>query len=306
MMVAKNQSLYSAERGYAEMMRWYEKSLESMGIDYDSITVPTRFGASHLVAVGPKDAPPVVLLHGMEGSAVSWRSQLMDLRQSFRLYALDIIGSAGKSATTQLAYDNDDYAKWLDDVLTGLGVERVNLTGISNGSWLALKFAAYAPQRVASAALMSANGIMPIRFPYNLARLMMETAAVRAAKDALAGAFLTRAMVRRAVSGIYVMDPNADPEEIEWFYLLAKYYRFRFPPGPVSDAELAALTAPTLLLMGEHEQFFPVDAVIERARRHMPRLVAEVVPDVGHNMCVDNPSLINARLRAFFSDAALA
>ena len=49
----------------------------------------------------------------------------------------------------RLAYDNDEHAEWLGDVLMGLNIERANLVGLSNGSWLILKFAAYAPQRIA-------------------------------------------------------------------------------------------------------------------------------------------------------------
>ena len=299
-MFADRDALFSTEGGHAAMMKWYEHALQDAHINFESIVVSTRFGESHLVAAGPPDAPALVLLHGMEGNAASWRHQLAGLQADFRLYALDIIGSAGKSVPTRLDQDNDDHAKWLDDVLSGLRIERANLVGISNGSWLILKFAGYAPQRIARAALMSANGIVPVRFPYRLARIMDEPV-VRAAKDALAGALLTRDMVRRAVSGTYVADVNADPQEIEWFYLLAKYYRFRFPPGPVSDAELAALTAPTLLLMGERERFFALEAVFARARRLVPQLEVEIVPDVGHNMCTDDPARINARLRDYFS-----
>ena len=49
----------------------------------------------------------------------------------------------------RLAHDNDEHAEWLGDVLMGLNIERANLVGLSNGSWLILKFAAYAPQRIA-------------------------------------------------------------------------------------------------------------------------------------------------------------
>lgn len=282
------------------MMDWYVHALERANIEYEALTVPTTYGETHLVAAGPKDAPPVVLLHGMEGNAASWRHQLAGLHRDFRLYALDIIGSAGKSSPTRLSHDNHEYGQWLSDVLTGLGIQRAHLVGISNGGWLILKFAAYAPERVASAVLMSANGIAPVRFPYNLARFV-DLAAVRAAKDALASTLLTRGMVRRAVTNTYVADADFDPQEIEWFYLLAKYYRFRFPPGPVSDTELASLTAPTLLLMGEREQFYPIDTVIERASKHLPRLQSEVISGVGHNMCTDNPELINDRLRQFIN-----
>lgn len=302
-MIANNTSLYSTPRGHAAMMDWYARALERLHIEHEALTVSTRYGETHLVAAGPKDAPPVVLLHGMEGNAASWRHQLVDLHHDFRLYALDIVGSAGKSSPVRLSHDTSEYGEWLDDVLTGLAIERAHLVGISNGSWLILKLAAHAPDRIASAVLMSANGIMPVRFPYTLARLM-NVPAVHATKDVLALSLLTPGMVRRAVANTYVADADADPHEIEWFYLLAKYYHYRFPPGPVSDAELDSLKAPTLLLMGEREKFFPIAAVIERARSHLPSLHAEVIAGVGHNMCTDNPALINERLRQFIGSLA--
>jgi pimeloyl-ACP methyl ester carboxylesterase len=293
-------ALFSTPEGHAAMMAWYDRSLTGASLPYESITVPTRYGHTHMIAAGPASAPPVILLHGMEGNAASWRHQLTGLADRFRLYALDIVGSAGKSAPARLSHDNHEYGEWLGDVLTGLGLERASLVGISNGSWLILKFAAYAPERVERAALMSANGVMPVRFPYRLARLM-DYSAVRAAKDVLAGALLTPEMVRIAVTRMAMADEAVDAGEVEWFYLLAKHYRFRFPPGPVSDAELASLRAPSLLLMGEGERFFDVDAVIERVTRLAPNAVAEKVSGVGHNMCTDNPAMINARLRDFLA-----
>lgn len=299
--LADASALFSTPAGHAAMMKWYAQSLAHSNIEYESITLATRHGETHLMAAGPKEAQPVILLHGMEGNAASWRHQLVGLGGDLRLYALDIIGSAGKSAPTRLAHDNHDYAEWLVDVMTGLGLERASLVGVSNGSWLILKLAAYEPARIAKAVLMSANGLVPVRFPYNLVR-MIDHPAVRAAKDVLAAATLTRGLVRAAIKSAAMADVDLDPEEVEWFYLLAKHYRFRFPPGPVSDMELAALSAPTLLMMGEHEQFFHVESAIARARQLVPNLVsAEIVPKVTHNMCTDNPALINERLRTFLS-----
>lgn len=300
-MFADATSLYSTPLGHNAMMEWYDRSLQQTRLPYESITVPTRYGDSHMIATGPVSAPPVILLHGMEGNAASWRHQLIGLADRFRLYALDIIGSAGKSAPNRLSYENYEHGEWLGDVLTGLGLERANLVGISNGSWLILNFAAYAPERIERAVLMSANGVMPVRFPYRLVKVM-DYPVVARTKDALAHALLTPKMVRFGVTRIAMADEKIDPGEVEWFYLLAKHYRFRFPPGPVTDDELRSLTAPSLVMMGEHEKFFDVNAVLQRVKSLAPNVVAaEKVPGVGHNMCTDNPRLINARLREFLS-----
>ena len=282
------------------MMTWYAASLAKSPISYESLTVPTRYGKTHLLAAGPADAPPVVLLHGMEGTGLSWKPQVPALHTAFRVYALDIIGSCGQSAPVRLSHENAEYAEWLVDVMTELRLERASFVGISNGSWMVMKLAAHAPERIENAVLMSVNGLVPVRFPFRLVR-HVEKAAVRRIVDGLAAHLLTRETVRLGAS-LFVLPRGVepDPEEIEWFYLLTKYYRYRFPPGPVSDDELRMLAAPTLVMMGQREHFFDVNAVIARANAMLPDLrAAEIIPGVGHNMATDNPDLINARLMRF-------
>src|SRR5258708_5742418 len=99
---------YSSEAGYRAMMRWYAATLASSAVPYESITVATRFGETHLLAAGPTAAPPVVLLHGMEGSGLSWKPQVTQLATAFRTYALDILGSCGKSAPVRLSLTNGE------------------------------------------------------------------------------------------------------------------------------------------------------------------------------------------------------
>jgi pimeloyl-ACP methyl ester carboxylesterase len=162
-----------------------------------------------------------------------------------------------------------------------------------------MKLATHAPERIEKAVLMSANGLVPVRFPFTLAR-HLEQRAIRTALDFLAGRLLTRGVVRLAASRVRAKGAAPDPDELEWFYLLAKYYRTRFPPGPVTDDELRKLAAPTLVMMGEHERFYDAAAALARARRLLPDLRAgEIVPGVGHNMATDNPGLINARIAHF-------
>lgn len=283
------------------MDEWYAGMLARLQVPYESMTVPTRYGATHMLATGPKDAPPVVLLHGMEGTAVSWRHQFKALSTRYRLYALDIIGSAGKSAATRLPHHGTAYAEWLVDVISGLGLSRASFVGMSNGSWLIIKLAEFAPAAITQAVLISANGLMPVRFPYTMARLL-QTSAVDAVMGKVAAGIITRERVRRTIMRTAPKGLAVDPDEMEWFYLLAKYYRYRFPPPPASDAQLRALIAPTALLMGEKEQFFLPSATIARARAHLPNLhLAEVVTGVGHNMATDDPPRINGYIHTFLS-----
>jgi pimeloyl-ACP methyl ester carboxylesterase len=291
--------LYSSASGYQAMQTWYASTLAHSDPANTSLTIPTRFGDTHLLAAGPKDAPPVVLLHGTEGTALSWRFQMGPLSTNLRLYALDVIGSAGKSAPTRLPYAGNDYAWWLGDMLDGLDVERASFVGISNGSWLIVKLAELAPERITSAVLLSANGLVPVRFPYHLTR-WLDLEYFGRVQAALSRRLVTRPLVRTAVRLTAPSGVQIDSGEIEWLYLLAKYYRFRFPPPPLTDQQLSRLTAGTLLLMGAGDPFYWPHAAVARARALLPNLHgAEVVSGVGHNMISENPELINRRLAEF-------
>lgn len=285
------------------MMRWYAAGVAKSAVPYESLIVPTRYGETHLLAAGPKNAPPVVLLHGMEGTGLSWQPQINTLAASFRLYALDIIGSCGQSAPVRLSHDNGEYGAWLHDVMDALRLDRASYIGISNGAWMVMKLAAHAPARIEKAVLMSVNGLVPVRFPYRLMR-HIEKPVVRGVIEGLTGRLLTRDMVRvGARLVVRARDTEPDPDELEWFYLLTKYYRYRFPPGPVTDDELRMLAAPTLVMMGQYERFFDAPAAIERARTILPDLRGgEIIPGVGHNMATDNPNVINARLARFLAE----
>ncbi|HLZ23413.1 MAG TPA: alpha/beta hydrolase [Ktedonobacterales bacterium] len=293
--------VYRSDAGQRAMMRWYDTCLTHLPAPYEALTVPTRHGETHLIARGPDNAPPVLLLHGTEGSALSWRYQLSALATRFRCYALDIIGSAGRSAPTRPTYDGAGYAEWLEDVLNALSLRQAAFVGISNGCWLIWKLAARAPERISRAVLLSANGLVPVRFPFTLARYR----AADLLRTHIASRILTPTLIRHTFQRALPPGAVVDDDEAEWFYLLLKHYRFVYPPGVLPDATQALLTAPTLLLMGERDPFFNGRAALAQARRTLANLQhAAIVPGAGHGMILDSPDLVNGRILEFLQAAA--
>lgn len=292
-------SLYFSPAGHAAMMEWYARCLARLPFSCVSLTLPTRHGETHALACGPEGAPPVVLLHGTEGTALSWRLQMAALRERFRVYSLDIVGTNGRSAPVRLPWTGRGYGEWLADVMDALGLESAAFAGISNGCWHIFQLALHAPGRVARAALLSANGFVPVRMPFRLARYK----AARILQGLVAGRLATRGMLRRAIGRTAAAGTAPDEDEVESLYLLTRHYRFRYPPGPLAAAELRALDAPTLLLMGRRDPFFPAGAVVARARLALPNLRgAEVLPGAGHGLLTDRPDAVNARMLAFLGE----
>ena len=49
-------SIYKSPRGRAEILRLYDEAAARLGVEYSDLTVVTRFGDTHVLAVGPEDA----------------------------------------------------------------------------------------------------------------------------------------------------------------------------------------------------------------------------------------------------------
>jgi hypothetical protein len=72
----------------------YWQRLDALGMAYEGQVIETSFGDTHVIQAGP----PVVVLHGLEGSAPAALAQLRPLCDHCRLYAIDIIGRPNLSA----------------------------------------------------------------------------------------------------------------------------------------------------------------------------------------------------------------
>ena len=54
--------LYKSVDGYRAIMEWYESLVEKIGVPFEALYVNTRFGRTHLLAAGPKEAPALFLM----------------------------------------------------------------------------------------------------------------------------------------------------------------------------------------------------------------------------------------------------
>jgi pimeloyl-ACP methyl ester carboxylesterase len=273
----------------------YDGAMQRWPVAYEELDVPTPFGTTHVVVSGPEHGPPLVLLHGYMATSVMWAPNLADFSKDFRVYSIDVMGQPGKSIPEEPIRDAGDYVAWLTATLNELHLGRVCLLGQSFGGWLALTYAAAAPERIRKLVLLSPGGILPLGTRFTVRGLLVV-------------ALPTRFTVNWFMHWLGITGADAEPL-LELMYLGLKHFRMpsetaRVLPTPLSDAELRAMQVPVLLLVGDREVIYDASRALARARRLIPDFAGEVVPDCGHDMCFSQRQVVDARVLDFLKEAA--
>jgi hypothetical protein len=81
-------SIYKTPEGEAEIRTLYDEALAELGLGYESLTVGTRLGDTHVLALGPEDSPPAVFLPGGNALNPTCLKWFLPLAEHHRLYAV--------------------------------------------------------------------------------------------------------------------------------------------------------------------------------------------------------------------------
>jgi pimeloyl-ACP methyl ester carboxylesterase len=108
---------------------------------------------------------------------------------------------------------------------------------------------------------------------------------------------------RRDIADLLGPHARFAPEDARWRELMNIMMTVSAIPNTLwvrafTDAELAAIRAPTLLLIGEHEQLY-VPETLELAKRRMPGLTGAVIADAHHIAALAQPEDVNRRILEF-------
>jgi pimeloyl-ACP methyl ester carboxylesterase len=261
-------SLYKSEAGMREVMNMYDGALAAWPVPHEDIIVSTRYGDTFVIASGDKSSPPLVLLHGASSNAVSWIGDAAGYSRYFRVYAVDIIGEPGRSASARPDWNGDAYAEWLEDVLGGLGARQSSILGISQGGWIALKLATVHPEHVTKLVLLATAGVTSARLSFLLRVIPLTFLGRRGAE---AG--------NRIVFGSQPIHPAA----VAFMNAIMTHFKPRIGNLPLfPDADLRKLTMPVLLMAGEQDALYSSRKTAERLKALLPNLRVILEPEMGH------------------------
>ncbi|MFZ4860733.1 alpha/beta fold hydrolase [Sphingobacterium sp. Mn56C] len=275
-------SIFKSEAGKLQIIKAYDEALQKLDGQLQSSFIHTSFGDTHLLTNENEGKEVLLLLHGASSNASSWLSDWEIYKKDFRIIAIDIIGEAGKSAETRLPYTTNDYANWLNEVLTALDVQKVNIVGLSQGGWLAIRFASSFPQKVNKIVLLAPAGIVPTEGKFILKAILYS----------LLGT-LGKKKINKLVLGGQVVDPKVrsfmDLTQSNFQARMDKEYLFK-------DQELSKVTMPTLFIGGAKDVIRSADKIAARLQAVLPNFKSIIDPAKGH-VLVDTAATINQFLK---------
>lgn len=286
-------SRFKTPEGAARFLAAYDTTLALWPVPHDALDVTTGFGATHINVAGSPDLPPLVLIHGGQISSPVWFPNIEPLSRHFRVYAPDVVDQMGRSAPARKLKTRRDCSDWLTEVLDALSLECVAIIGHSHGGWQTLNMTINAPQRVERMVLLSPAAAFA-RLRWQLFMRMLPVF-VRPTRD----------MFYWSLQWLTSMPLGKYHPLAEQFMIGALSFKPQeLSLGVVSvftDDELRQIKIPTLLLIGEHDGTCKTSVVLERARRVMPHINAELIAGGGHLFPVDQADATNARMLAFLT-----
>ncbi len=229
--------VYKSEAAARDIAERYTALLRRWPVANTQLRLATRQGETFVIASGPVDAPPLILLHGSLANSTTWMGDIKHWAKRFRVYAVDVIGEPGFSAPSRPPFKSDAHAAWLDDVLDGLGIGRAAFVGMSLGGWMTLDYAIRRSERVRAVAAICPAGVGRQKMGVFLKVLpLLIVGNGRKASEIVLGSKAFDA---------------APPEFIALMDAIFRGARPRATPLPIfNDADLARLTMPVLAIVG--------------------------------------------------------
>jgi len=290
-------SLFTSPEGKAEVMHAYQAVIDPWPVAYQELTISTSFGETYVLASGPKDASPIVLLHAFFATATSWYQNVEVLSQSYRVYAVDIVGEGNRSCATKPIKSMDDFLQWFRELIDALRIDTLYLVGNSYGGFTGAYYAMKLPDRIRKLALIG-----PAATIHSMP------------------AFYTHMFIPKM---IYILFPKLPGIErvmrwsVNWMHNGLPYNPLWEPvfyhsmiyglsinqvfPRVYRKEEFSQIQAKVLLILGEKEVIYKPQVAVRAAKELIQDVEIELVPDAHHVTALAQPYEVNRLLLRFFA-----
>lgn len=251
---------------------------------------------------------PVVFLHGLGASAMSWRLTLEELSKHFTVFAPDLLG-CGESDKPVIDYTISYFAETILGFMDATGIQSAHIVAHSYGGGVAMYMYTLQPDRFDKLSLISSAGLgRGVNWLLRVSTLPMADGVLemlcadRSPLPRISRNFEERRMKRLHVdfdSGQHTMlEKLKFPAQRQAFLGMLRNGSNLQGQKISARSVLPDITNPVLLIWGERDQTIPVAhafaAVSSLSNAHV-----EIIPRCYHRPQIEAPEQFNAILLNF-------
>lgn len=265
---------------------WTAAVLRALGAQ----RVKLRVGRTELLAseIGPRDAEPWVLLHGLGSTSLAWSQVLRALRKEVR-FLVPELSELGGTVTPGGGLNVPDGVEALEALIDWWAPGRpVTVAGNSLGGWMAVRLTLARPDLVERLVLIDAGGYRD-----------QDWDRIEELTDVS-----TLAHVRRLYEALFHRTPFLLAMSLHGFLqayssrAVKSILRSTTEAHAYGPEELATIEQPTLLIWGEHDGLFRIE-VARAMAGYLPNARLVTLPDAGHAVHWEKPEAMTEAIDAF-------
>ncbi len=247
----------------------------------------------HYLAAG--NGPIALLVHGFPLDSRVWLDQVESLAAIRTVVAVDLRGCGWSDAVGAEALTMERHADDLAAIAASVGVDQVDLVGLSMGGYVALAVAERHPSLLRSLALVDTKATA-------------DSDEAKAGREAMAARVLAegrRALATELVSGLLSQGASLASrarlrtmvESTPYETILGSLSGMRLRPD--RSSVLGDLDVPVAVIVGEEDRLTtPEDA--HTMSSAIPGATLHVIPGAGHLPPIEAPDGVNEALRALW------
>jgi len=246
---------------------------------------------------------PLLLLHGLVGSAKNWRRNINFLARHSSVYAIDHFNMGQSERVPGLNAGLEATADRLAALMDALGLDEADIAAHSHGGAVAMMFAARHPERVRRLILFApANPFCDLG--NQLIRFYQTRFGIWFARRI---PFLPRMLKATALRRMYGNPSRVPPDALDGYtqglhipgtveHVIQIVQRWFVDMGLLRNALTGLPAKPTLLIWGDRDRAVGLNSARE-LQRSLPQSQLMVLPGVGHIPFEEMPDVCNHAMR---------
>ncbi|MDR1747347.1 MAG: alpha/beta hydrolase [Tannerella sp.] len=258
-----NSDVYKSVEGRHLLHELYRKLLMETDVPVAETMVETTFGDTHVTLFGNPEGKPVMTFYGENViGTLLLRPFLhgLDLKR-IRLVVPDPPGCIGFSTGQRISSSQNDYGKWICQVMDRLGIMQSPVFGYSFGAGIALQLCRTSILRIERLLLVAPSGIIS-PLSQRIARLLSP-----AHKEAAA---ITDDLIKTTLASFIPFPPD---DLIAAAKLIYTHANITKPSGKTYGYNvLHKLNAPVYIVAEKSDGLFPGEKLLKLAKKRFPRV----------------------------------